>query len=186
MNVICTWEDFRQKPWPCKNKAESIFMWLTLDCPNVCMFVLFLHVLLGTTSESHLGWFRLKSVRFSGFPWLQGNRSQQEGPFGQEHCAVRLCAVWIDDKLQQFPRMWWGAHLCLSQWGTLYPESAPNPSKHLECTLAPIETLWIFFSHCFRNVDLKESNIVCFPPESERAWVTTWVDVMNWFASLAK
>ena len=60
---------------------------------------------LGTTSESHLGWFRVKSVRFSGFPWLQGNRSQEEGHFGKEHCAIRLCTVWIDEKLLPFPRI---------------------------------------------------------------------------------
>ena len=59
---------FRAKTMSCENKAQSIFVRLTLDCPNVCMFVLFLHVFLGTTSESHLGWFRVKSVRFSGFP----------------------------------------------------------------------------------------------------------------------
>ena len=147
------------------------------------MFVLFFHVLLGTTSESHLGWFRLKSVRLSGFRWLQGNRSHQEGHFGQEHCAVRLCAVWIDDKLLRFPRIWWGAHLCLSHWGTLYPESAPNPSKYLECTLAPMETLWIFFSIVFEMSTWK-NRTSCFTPDWERVWVTTWGDVINWFASL--
>ena len=129
------------------------------------MFVLFFHVLLGTTSESHLGWFRVKSVRFSGFPWLQGNRSQQEGHFGQEHCAVRFCAVWIDEKLLRFPRIWWGAHLCLSQWGTLYPESAPNPSKYLECTLAPMETLWIFFSIVFEMSTWKNRTSFSHPSE---------------------
>ena len=59
---------FQLKTMSLENKTESNFSRLTLDCPIVCMFVLFLHVLLGTTSKGHLGWFRLSQLVSRDFP----------------------------------------------------------------------------------------------------------------------